>query len=314
MATIVKRKAGFCVLIRKQGYPNLSKTFQFKSDAKKWASNIEREMDLGSWMDNREADKMTLAEAIQRYIDKEAPKERGSQSKIARLKMIKRQDFSDFALTKLPPVVLIDWRDDRLEERSPSTVTNDLNAISKVFRIAKTEWGMRGLKNPLEDVRRPGKGQPRDRRLEAGELDKLLEASPKNGVCHHLIPIIILAIETGMRRGEIASLERSAIDWRQNVARLEMTKNGSRRDVPLSPAAMEALKSIPAKLKGPIFGVGGGTITQGFRETVQLTEIQDLRFHDLRHEAASRLFEQGYQLMEVAEILGVMLESSVWLN
>jgi len=198
MPTYVKRKSGHVATIRVKGYPTKSKTFPLKTDAKAWAEPIEAAMKAGTWRGIAALDtsaEMTVAEAIERFIKKGEQEQiimerhgdknaKGiynvDRNKRSRLSQMARCDWAQYALTKLPPFELIEWRDERLETKSPSTVKNDLNALSSVYRIARKEWQMIGLQNPLEDVARPGVSDcRRDRRLAGGELERLLEACGK---------------------------------------------------------------------------------------------------------------------------------------
>lgn len=302
MATIERRGERWRVQIRKAGYPAVNRTFSRKADAIAFARETEISMERGAYLAGRGADTMTVRDACLRYIDKEARRERGSKQKINRLKQLSRQPWSRYALTKLPAVVLVDWRDERLETVTARTVTNDLNALSKVYKIARTEWGFRGLYNPLTDVRRPVGGQPRDRRLAAGEYERLRDAPVT--VCPNWSSVFVFAVETAMRRGEIASLSWTQVDLANRVARLDLTKNGDSRDVPLSSLACSAVRAAVPSLHAGLFSASASTISHGFRQARAYAEAEDLRFHDLRREAASRMLEKGLSIHEVAKIGG----------
>ena len=184
-----------------------------------------------------------------------------------------------------------------------STIRNDLNLLSHLFSIAAKEWGMVGLPNPVAEIRKPSLPPGRDRRLQPGEENRLIEAcslfrSP------WLLPIVQMALETGMRLGEIMSLRWSDINFTENVARLANTKNGTPRDVPLSSRAVATLAPLPRSLDGRVFPLATETVKDAFRRIADSAELQDLRFHDLRHEATSRFFEKGLDTMEVAAITG----------
>jgi integrase len=117
--------------------------------------------------------------------------------------------------------------------------------------------------------------------------------------------LIIVAVETAMRRSELLSLHRTDIDRAQGILRLTDTKNSSPRTVPLSPRALEALKTLPPRLDGRIFGMGINQHSKAWRALRTLAGIQGLTFHDLRHEGTSRLIESGlFNMAEVAAITG----------
>jgi integrase len=191
---------------------------------------------------------------------------------------------------------------DELEERelAPNTIRLYLALLSHLFTVARKEWGMEGLANPLASVSKPSTaGTARDRRLHDGELDalQLVEDSPA-----WLPAVITLAVETGMRRSEIAGIRDDMISG--SVVRLALTKNGDTRRVPLSPEAQAAVKALRAVLVGLNAMPAPDTITKAFAAACVASGAQDLRFHDLRHEATSRLFERGLGIQEVAAITG----------
>ncbi|WP_052643413.1 site-specific integrase [Syntrophotalea carbinolica] len=162
---------------------------------------------------------------------------------------------------------------------------------------------MESLRNPVEAVRRPSlRGTARTRRLEPGEEEKLLKAAHDE-----LKPVIIFALATAMRREEIASLVWPEIDLKKRTAHLPKTKNGDARTVPLSRRAVAILRLQGRKLgkEGRVFGLSKDQITDRMRVTVKRGGLTDLRFHDLRHEATSRLFERGtLDTMEISSITG----------
>lgn len=142
----------------------------------------------------------------------------------------------------------------------------------------------------------------RERRLEEGELELLMAAAKDYG--GEMFAIISFAIETAMRRGEIAGLRWANIDKEKKIAKLQDTKNGENRTVPLSPAALKLLNSLPRNINGKVFSLRADSITTAFERCCMRSEIKNLRFHDLRHEATSRLFERGFNLIEVSSITG----------
>ena len=146
-------------------------------------------------------------------------------------------------------------------------------------------------------IRKPKADPGRDRRLYDGEEDLLLaSANPE------LKAFIIIAIETAMRRGEICGLKRSWIKGR--VAHLPDTKNGSSRSVPLSKRALEAISILPLRIDGCLWEFKADAYSKGFRRLCDDLSITDLVLHDLRHEATSRLFEKGLDVMQVKSITG----------
>jgi integrase len=192
------------------------------------------------------------------------------------------------------------YRDQRLEEgKSPYTVNNELILLSNLFNVAHREWGMESLDNPVAKVSRPKMPNGRDRRLLPGEEELLLGAL---GVT--MKPLFQIALETAMRQGELLSLDWKNVNLARRVAFLPETKNSESRHIPLSSKAVTVLSKLPRRIDGKVFGISGAHVSKTFRQTCEKLGIEDLRWHDLRHEACSRLFEMGLNPMEAASISG----------
>ena len=305
MATIEKRgKSQWRAKVRRRGYPSQSATFDTKGAADMWARQTESEMDTGGFVSRLEAERTILAEALDRYEREVTPTKKGWKQEGYRVAYWRNHPLGARSLATIRPADLAEWRDGRLKEGySPITVRNDLNLISHVFTIATKEWGMEGLTNPVAQIRKPTMPQGRDRRLEDGEEDRLMDACRRSR-SPWLTPIVVTALETGMRLGEIVSLRWSYVDLSSRVARLTDTKNGTRRDVPLSSRAVSTLEALPRSLDGQVYPIGAEAVKSAYHAAVERAEIDDLRFHDLRHEATSRFFEKGLDMMEVAAITG----------
>jgi integrase len=305
MATIEKRaNLQWRAKVRRKGFPPQSATFATKGTAVAWARQIETEMDRGVFVSRLEAERTTLAEALDRYEQEVTPAKKGWKQEVYRIGFWRNHPLAARSLASIRSSDLAQWRDERLKQGySPITVRNDVNLISHVFTIAIKEWGMDGLINPVAQIRKPRLPPGRDRRLEDGEEDRLMEAcrayrSP------WLAPVVQIALETGMRLGEIMGLRWPDVNLRSRVARLNDTKNGTRRDVPLSSHAVATLEALPRSLDGRVFPIAAETVKKAYHAAVERAGIEDLRFHDLRHEATSRFFERGLDMMEVAAITG----------
>jgi integrase len=188
------------------------------------------------------------------------------------------------------------------EGAGPNTVRLDLALLSHLFNIARKEWGMASLSNPVELVRKPKLPGGRDRRLVGDEQSHLLFAAHTYG--GEIGPIITWAIETAMRRSEIAGMRWEHLDRKDRVLLIPETKNGTPRQVPLSSVALQVLDGLPRRLDGRAWSMRPDSISQAFERVCKAADIEGLTFHDLRHEATSRLFEKGLNPMEVAAITG----------
>ena len=158
--------------------------------------------------------------------------------------------------------------------------------------------------NPVDKVKMPPSSPARNRRLEDGEFDQLEEAA-KQTKNPHIWPIIVFAIETGMRRGEILGLRWEHVDLERRIAFLPLTKNGSSREVPLSTKAAVVLAMQRQRDDTPSpFPVTSNGFRLAWDRLRRRAGLADLRSHDLRHEAISRFFELGLNIPEVAVISG----------
>ena len=301
MATVQKRGPyQWRVQIRKKGHPPQTRTFDVRSEADAWARQVEGEMDRGLFVSRKEAENTTLSEALDRYEREISSKKRSSDQDGIYVRHWKKTGLAARNLASIQGKDLAAWRDERLLAVKPATVDRELRIISHLFTIAVKEWGMAGLVNPVSQIRKPKLPPGRDRRLLPGELEKILA----NTESPHLSDIVRFALETAMRRGEIAGMTWEMVDLKKRTVTLPETKNGEKRIVPLSAEAIRILSGIPRRLDGSVWGITEDPITRAFVRACQRAKVEGLTFHDLRHEATSRLFEKGFNPMEVAAITG----------
>ena len=306
MATIRKLRGRWQAQVRRRGVPPRAKSFDTKTEALRWASDLESEANRSGWVaDTRAAEKTTLNELLTRYRDEVTPAKRGAVSERARISSILRCPIAHRTLAKLTSSDVATYRDERLKSIAPATIVRELNTISHAIEIATREWGLWLPRNPVKLVRRPPVPRGRTRRLKEGEEEALLSACDR-GRTPLMRPLIVLAIETAMRRGELLELRWEHVDLKICVAHLALTKNGDSRDVPLSRRAVETLRELSAI--GPkserVFPVTGNSVRLAFEHLRVRAGMSDLHFHDLRHEAISRLFELGLNIAEVSAISG----------
>lgn len=301
MAYFEKRGTSWRAQVRRKGYPTLSATFDTKADAQRWAAEIEGDMSRARFVDMREAESTTLAEALKRYRREVSDHKKGAKQEGIRIDRWMEDPLASKSLAALKSSDLAAWRDSRLAGgKSPATVKLNLAIISHLYTVAMKDWGIEGLTNPCRALRMPKGAKSRDRRPTTKELDDVRREAEKY---HRELPAIIdLAVETAMRRSELVLLRRDQI--RGRVVYLEDTKNGERRTVPLSTKAQGILVSLPARLDGRVFVITPNLVSNYFPKSCKDAGIEGLTFHDLRHEATSRLFERGFTMMEVASITG----------
>jgi integrase len=166
-----------------------------------------------------------------------------------------------------------------------------------------SEWGLMLSVNPVDQIKKLPSPKARERRLNDGEYERL-ETASKLTKNTHIWPIVIFAIETGMRRGEILGLTWDNIDLKRRTAFLPLTKNGSSREVPLSTKAVCVLQQQRTRTGSSPFPVNSNAFRLAWDRLRGRAGLNDLRFHDLRHEAISRFFEMGLTVAEVALISG----------
>lgn len=294
-------------MVRRRGVPPRAKSFNKRGDAERWARDLEAEADRSGWIaDTRLAEKMTLGQLLERYLKEITPAKRSASSEAPRLKALMTRDICHRTLAKLTSSDLAGYRDQRLKTVAPATVVRELNTLSHAIEIAQREWGLWLPRNPVKLVRRPSAPQGRKRRLEAGEEQRLLDACDR-GRTPLMKSLVILALETGMRRGELLGVRWKHVDLDRRTVHLPITKNGDSRDVPLSRRATQTLTELRVNAAHDaelIFPLTGNAVRLAFEHLRVRAGLADFHFHDLRHEAVSRLFEKGLNIAEVSAISG----------
>ncbi len=313
MASIRRRGERWQARVVRKGFPPVAKSFQTRGDAVTWARAIERDQDLGAFVPRRENTSMALCDLITRYTAEVVPKLRGAHTEVVRLATINKT-LGDYSLAALTPQVVGAYRDARLLDVTPSTVLRELQSLSAMLNHAAREWNL-PVSNAVQSIRRPSANRARSRRLEPEEEAKLLEALCTGGrnECGRFVTgarnpwvksIVLLALETAMRRGELLSLCWDAVDLARRTVFLEMTKNGSARTVPLSTRAVELLATLPRCSDSRVFPVTENALKHVWVRACSTAGIDDLHFHDLRHEATSRLAEKLPNIVELAAVTG----------
>lgn len=301
MATFERRGAGWRAKVRRRGYPALSATFDTKAEAQRWAAEIEGDMSRARFVDVREAERTTLFEALARYRDEVSVHKKGAAQELVRIKAWMKHPLASRPLTQIRSADLSAVISAATKAgKAQATIRLNLAIISNLYTVAARDWRMEGLTNPCLTLKKPGGSRKRDRRPTSDEFARVLAAAAD---IHPELPAIIeLASLTAMRRSELVSLRRSQI--RGRVAYLEDTKNGEPRAVPLSARARELLDGMPTQPDGRVISLATHSVSNYFRRACKAAGVQDLRLHDLRHEATSRLFEKGLSIMEAASVTG----------
>ncbi len=327
--------------VRRKGFPEQSRTFTYREDAEKWIRTVERELETSGFVDRREADKNTLGEVLLRYQREVTPTKKSATIESVKINVILKDPIlPKLKMSALTSSAVASWRDRRLKEVGGATVNRDIDVLSAVLNHARREWGIH-VENPVPQIKRPEKARARDRRFSAEEEAYLLAALTggerqadgtfsKGARNPWLLPLVQLAIETAMRRGELLGLTWESVDLERQTAHLHATKNGDARTVPLSTRAVAILKSLPraeaddqsTERTGRVFETTAMALRKGFVRAVERAQekyrsdckaarrkpvasfLEDVHFHDTRHEGASRLAEKLSNVLELSAVTG----------
>jgi integrase len=304
MATFRNRSGKWQARVQIQGHAVLSKTFINKVDAERWAKQVEVEMQKGSYTNLVLAERTTFAEIIERYITEVLPTMRGGKADFIRLKALARRPIAKLNMVSLTPQKIAQHRDERLKEIAPSTVIRELSYFSSIITYACKEWGI-NINNPVALVARPKNTQGRSRILDATEKNALFEAlRPTGRRSIWMLPLIRLALETAMRRSELLGLRWEHINLERRTIFLQLTKNGTSRTVPLSTHAIQILNEMPRNIDGRVFPITHEVVSQAFNRARKQAGVKDVRFHDLRHMAITKLAEKLPNLIELSAVSG----------
>jgi integrase len=306
MATFRKRGEKWQAQIRRNGHPPISKSFINKRDAESWARDVERRIERGELIqDQGSVQSSVLGDLLHKYQREISTGKKSEKVEGFRIGLIRRHSLARFPAEKITPKLIAAFRDERLQSVSGETVRQDLVLLRQVFDVARREWGIAILQNPVDDVKKPKPAQARTRRLKQQDLEALNNALKR--VRNPLFgDIIEFAIATGMRRGEILRMRWSDVNFSDSLLSIPITKNGHPRLIPLSTRAIEILQHLKrtSGSKDHVFQMSPNAVRLAWQRLVRAAGIEDLRFHDFRHEAVSRFFEAGLSLPEVALISG----------
>jgi len=296
MSSIRKRGQSYQAQVRFSGGRASSATFKTKAEAHIWVR--EQSFTLSQLPKNRD-ERTTLGDIIERFIRDVIPLRQSGDIEAFRLGMTCRHPIASKRLVEINNSDLCSYRDQRLRQVKRNTLVREFGLLRTVVSTAINEWGV-VVDNPLSSFHIKREPDQRLRRVSEEELQQLLHTE-----CHnpHTKPIVLLALETAMRLGELLSLKWSRVDLDKGFVELQKTKNGHGRIVPLTGAALSVLGDLERD-GDVVFPVKPDTLKQSWVRLVKRADISDLRFHDLRHEAISRLLEKGLTIPEAASVSG----------
>lgn len=314
MASIRKRTTAagerrYYVEVRLRGHPAVRNTFHNLVAARDWARSVEDDIRAGKLLARREGYTRTLADAIRRYDQDHAPQLADAQAirdRRAHLAWWEAR-LGVWTLADLTPGKVSDARRELLATVSGATSNRYLAALSAVLSLAAGEWEWLE-RNPCASVRRMRENPGRVRFLSVEERDRLLAACAVSDD-RRLYPLVLFALATGARQGELVALRWRDIDTVAGRAVLERTKNRDRRALHFHGRALAVLRELSKtpSITGYLFAGRHGEPSfplHAWHVAVRDSDLQDFRFHDLRHTAASYLAMSGATLAELAEFLG----------
>ena len=317
MASITQTSEGtWRVHIRKRGYASVSKTFKRKSEAQRWISLTEANMVTGDHIEVTKSERArTVGELFDEYLQFMPTNLKNPVQQ--RIKVNALRNSSDFMNRRLDQICaadIQDWRDGRAKKVEKNTVNREMNTIRSVFSYAMKEWRVALKNNPAGDVARfKNADVKREKRWEQNEIDALLKAAqfdptskPKNKKGYAGWAITI-CIETAMRKGELLKLRAKDFNPLEHYVHVIDPKNGEDRKVPLSKKAMNLIQVLVKDLQPNqmIFPISSSWLGQAFDQYKKAAQIDsDLRIHDGRHEAATRLSEKLSNVLELSAVTG----------
>jgi len=292
-------------MIRLAGHPAQSQIFDTKARAAAWGHATEAALRDQA----RGTVRATLQDAIDKYIKDVCPTHRGGDNEAKRLRALSRAHLPCTKdMRMIYPADVTKFRDQRLEEVSIATVRKEMGILRSVFESARRDWGMIDV-NPFGDVKRPPAPPARKRLMADGERDQILRAlgyaddAPVTTLQHQVAIAMLLALQTGMRAGEIIGLEWGRVHLAQQFLTLPMTKNGDQRDVPLSRAAVALLGKMAGIDKTAVFTVTSASLDALFRKARDACKIEGLHFHDTRANAITALAAK-LDIHDLARMIG----------
>ena len=326
MATIRQLSSGYWQgIIRKKGYSQLSRTFSTKRDCELWTTDTEAKMNRGLFNDVSESEALTLRDGLVKYLAEVTPTKKGFEAETYKIKAMLRENFVNKTFATFRQSDAARYRDELIKAGlSASTIRKSLSLLSHLYETANREWGVSCV-NPIKTISKPKVSNSRERRLSEIEQKYLIAALTNTGAGvrqnNVVLDVVKFALETAMRQSELLSLNWPDIDLAGREAKLNNTKNGEARGVPLSSVAIKILGgdngNVTKIRRGKVFKTTASAIKQSYMRAVIRARkaykadfehdvrddavLIDLTFHDLRHEATSRLADvfQMHELMKV---------------
>ena len=304
MATLRKHYGRWQGIVRRVGNKPIYKSFNTKTDARKWCRSMETKLDRGDYSDYREANKLTLGNLFKRYLSENKHKAKKQwRNEEYRVGQLLNDTISDINLLRFSTKHLAEFRNRRLESVKSATYNKDFNFISVVIQTAQKDWGIYIPQNPCRLTKREKTAPPRNRILVNDEESRLLKACELSST-RYLKPMVEFSIETAIRQGELLKLRYEHFDRRRMTIYIPETKNGEPRTIPLSKKAIGIIESLPRRLDGKIFPLTKDVLGKRWYVALKKAKISNFRWHDLRRTGVSMWFERGLSVPSVQVMSG----------
>jgi len=303
MATFRKLKSNkWQVIIRKNNYPHVVRTFLDKSTAVKFAKDVETKMDKMIWDDFSQAQSTTLKDILLKYREEITIKKKGWKEETPKINLLMRHKISSYSLMQLRSSHLYKFKEEMLIDRAPKTVNNYLQLISHVWKTAKKVWSLTlPAQNPVDLVVFEKVNNKRENILTREEYQSLLNCCTESKL-NTLVDIVKFAYLTGARLGEITKLKRDDINFNEFVCTFRDTKNSEDRTIPLSNEVIDILKKYP--FGETVFQIKREQLRFYFVQARKKANLTKFRFHDLRACFCTNALLSGMSIAEVSSISG----------
>lgn len=302
--------------VRLKGKPEANATFKRLTDAKRWVQDTESAIREGRYFAAAEAKRHTFGDLVDRYIKEVIPLKPKNGSNTKHQLLWWKSKLGAYTLSDVNAPLIVQFRTElqtmrthRKTVMSPSTVVRYLAALSHAFTIAVKDWGWVD-DSPMRKVTKPTQPRGRERFLSDDERQRLMEACQASSSAF-LHTVVVVALSTGMRRGEIMGLRWPQVDLKRGQILLHDTKNGSSRAAPLTGLALAMFTDVAKvrRIDTDLVFYGHDAkkpvdLTKPWKTAVAKAKLKDFRFHDLRHSAASYLAMNGASTIEIAAVLG----------
>lgn len=308
MGTIVKRGDKYRAVIRKKGHPTVTKTFSRMALAKKWVADTEYELERKEVVSKG----VDVGVLFQRYIDEVLMEQANPSKDQLKAYRLMRKKTAGVSFDDLTGEGLLGWLKTHCRRAQPASVTRYVSRIGSILSYAETVWNIdvpwkefRKAKAYLSKLGMTGQSNPRTRRLEGNELERI------TGHLSSKLPmrdIIEFALLTGLRSNEVTRILWSDVDLKKRLLLIRDRKHprqriGNNSVIPLLGDSLGIILRQP-KTDERIFPFNSDSVEAAWRRARRKAGVSDLRWHDLRGEAISRLFESGYGVQEVAMVSG----------